>query len=126
MVAAAGAGPDPIPFAKLNMDNLIEAIKFCLTEEAWSAAGKISEHMKTESGVKRAVANFHANLPVDTMRCDVMPQRPAAWAYKKQGRNIKLSKDAAGLLVKDGRISWKDLKRFVPLPFSFVGIHSKN
>ena len=109
---AAGAGPAPIPFAKLNADNLGDAIRFCLAEEASLSAAKISEQMKTESGVHRAVANFHANLPLGTMRCDVMPDRPAAWSFKRKGKKIRLSKDAAGLLVKAGRIRWKDVKRY--------------
>lgn len=109
MVAAAGAGPRPIPQRKLNSQNLAEAIQVCLTEEAHDAAQRLAGRMKSESGVRRAVASFHANLPLSKMRCDVVPERPAAWVLKK-GPNFGLSKAAAGILVQQSRLKWSDLK----------------
>jgi hypothetical protein len=113
MIAAAGAGPVPIPHKKLDAEKLTEAIRFCLSGEAFSAASRIAEQMRSESGVQRAVASFHANLPLGTMRCDILPERPAAWVLKKRRRAVKLSKEAAGTLIKEGRVAWKDLKRYM-------------
>lgn len=111
MVAAAGAGPAPIPAGRLNSLNLAEAIQFCLTAKSVSAAGKLSEKMKAESGVRRAVAHFHANLPLDSMRCDLIPTQAAVWQYVKVRAQCRLSKAAAEILVTDNLISRSDLKR---------------
>jgi hypothetical protein len=112
-VAAAGARPAPIPYKKLTIVNLTEALRFCLAPEASSAAAKIAQRMRTELGLKRAVANFHRNLPSSTMRCDILPDRPATWLYNGSDKNVRMSKEAAGILVSRARVLWKDLKRYV-------------
>lgn len=111
MVAAAGAGPAPIPYKQLTTANLTHALLFCQRDEINFAAKKIAEKMRSESGVRRAVTSFHANLPLTGMRCDIISDRPAAWLFKKKDRHLKLSKEAAGMLVKEGRVAWKNLKR---------------
>ena len=110
MVAATGAGPRPIPQRNLTAAKLADAIRDCLSDEASVAAKALADKMRHESGVRRAVASFHANLPLDAMRCDVFPSRPAAWTCKKGGRQVKLSKAAAGVLVKEAALNWADLK----------------
>ncbi|KAF5531591.1 sterol 3-beta-glucosyltransferase [Fusarium napiforme] len=116
MVHAGGAGPAPIPFKALDSDNLAEAIRFCLTPEASASARQIADKMSSEAGVRRAVASFHANLPLNDMRCDLLPNVPAVWVYEKKGNHIKLSKMAAEMLVQEGKVSWKDLKYYQPQP----------
>ncbi|KAF4949920.1 hypothetical protein FSARC_13341 [Fusarium sarcochroum] len=116
MVNAGGAGPAPIPFKTLNSENLAEAIRFCLTPEASAAACEIAHKMSSEAGVRRAVASFHANLPLSDMRCDVLPNSAAVWSYKHKGEHIKLSKVAAEVLVENHRVSWKDLKPYQSQP----------
>ncbi|KAB2575364.1 hypothetical protein DBV05_g6052 [Lasiodiplodia theobromae] len=105
VVAAAKSGPPPIPHKTLNADNLARAIRYCLTAEAAAAARAISEKMRPESGVKRAVESFHANLPLADMRCGMLPDRQACWKIKK----CKLSKEAAGILVANARVELNDL-----------------
>ncbi|KAI7762941.1 hypothetical protein LZL87_013432 [Fusarium oxysporum] len=116
MVHAGGAGPAPIPFKVLDSNNLAEAIQFCLTPEASAAARQIADKMSSEAGVRRAVASFHANLPLNDMRCDMLPNLPAAWLYEKKGKHIKLSKMAAEILVQEEKVSWKDLKYYQSQP----------
>ncbi|KAM0342887.1 hypothetical protein ACHAPU_009091 [Fusarium lateritium] len=116
MVHAGGAGPAPIPFKSLNAQNLAEAIKFCLTPEASTSARQISNRMSREAGVRRAVACFHANLPLDKMRCDLLPNMAAVWSYQLKGEQAKLSKIAAEMLVQAGKVSWKDLKLYESNP----------
>lgn len=111
MVAAAGAGPSPIPQKQLTSANLASAIRFCLTPEARVAAGTMADSMRGESGVRQAVASLHANLPLEKMRCDFVPNLPAAWCYKKNGKWYKLSKAAAEVVTSHMRIKWSDLKR---------------
>lgn len=115
MVYAGGAGPAPIPFKSLNSQNLATAIRFCLTPEATTAARQIADKMSSEAGVRRAVASFHANLPLNNMRCDVLPNSAAVWSFQRKGKQIKLSKVAAEILVEAGLVSWKNLKLYVSL-----------
>ncbi|KAJ7472257.1 hypothetical protein B0H11DRAFT_2038236 [Mycena galericulata] len=110
MVAAAGAGPKPIPHKALNASNLAEAISFCLTPEATAAARTIADKMRSESGVKTAVDCFHANLPLERLPCDILPNRPAAWTIKKGKGKIRLSKLAAEVLVQNSHVDRKALK----------------
>ncbi|GKU07128.1 udp- transferase [Fusarium langsethiae] len=110
MVNAGGAGPAPIPFKSLNKDNLADAIRFCLTPQASASARTIAEKMSREAGVRRAVASFHANLPLNNMRCDILPNQAASWTLKKSGKTLRLSKIAAEVLVANNKTSWKNLK----------------
>lgn len=121
MVAAAGAGPVPIPHRLLDRTNLADAIRYCLTPQAAAAARGIAEKMRAESGVERAVDSFHANLPtLEQMRCDVFPDKPACWRVKmKDGGVCKLSKLAAEVLVSEGRLDRKKLKMWVVHWFFF-------
>lgn len=111
MVHAAGAGPMPIPQKMLNSQNLSQAIQYCLTPSALAAARGMAEKMRQESGVNQAVNSFHANLPLDKIRCDIMPTLPAAWSYKMGSQHLKLSKEAAEILTVSRRVKWVDLKR---------------
>ncbi|KAF7717345.1 Sterol 3-beta-glucosyltransferase [Penicillium ucsense] len=116
MVANAGAGPAPIPHAILNAQNLAEAISFCLRPEVSTAAREIAIKMKAESGVTTAVASFHRHLPLQRMRCSIIPGNPAAWAYTKKKQPLTLSKAAMNILVEYQRIDPKDIKCFAINP----------
>jgi hypothetical protein len=113
MVNAGRAGPAPIPFKSLDKDNLADAIRYCLTPEASASARKIADKMSNEAGVRSAVASFHANLPLNNMRCDMLPNQAASWKFKQNGKTLKLSKIAAEILVNNNKISWKNLKLYV-------------
>lgn len=110
MVAAAGAGPKPIAYKSLTVDALVEAIRYCLKPEALTAANQIAEKMRAESGVEAAVASFHANLPAHRLSCDVVPDQPAAWVYKKGRTQIRLSKVAAEILSSHLMVDFKRLQ----------------
>ncbi|KAJ7905039.1 hypothetical protein B0H13DRAFT_2023706 [Mycena leptocephala] len=110
MVAAAGAGPKPIPHKELDVPKLVDAITFCLTPAAASAARTIADKMRSESGVETAVASFHANLPLARLKCDILPDRPATWTLRKGRRKLRLSKLAAEVLVQNSKCDRKALK----------------
>lgn len=110
MVAAAGAGPKPIPQKSLTVEALAAAILFCLTPEAADAAQEIAAKMKIESGVKAAVSSFHANLPTRHLECDILKGYPAAWVFKKKGTRIKLSKVAAEILSTHLKIEFSRIQ----------------
>lgn len=116
MVAKAGAGPEPIPHAMLDPQNLAEAIQFCLTPDAEAAAKEIANKMKAEAGLSNAVNSFHRNLPLQRMRCSVIPGQPAAWAYTQKKKSLTLSKVAMNILVEYKRIDTKHIKWYVHLP----------
>ncbi|GFF81393.1 sterol 3-beta-glucosyltransferase UGT80B1 [Aspergillus lentulus] len=111
MVAAAGAGPAPIPHKQLTVDALAAGIRYCLSEQAAAAASTIAHKMRSESGVHTAVASFHRNLPLDRLQCDLYPSQPAVWSVSvlKSRQKLKLSKFAAEVLVADGLIDQKNL-----------------
>ncbi|KAJ5967490.1 hypothetical protein N7501_003738 [Penicillium viridicatum] len=110
MVAAAGAGPAPIPHRELNADILAEGIRYCLTNQAITAASAIAVKMASEAGVQAAVSSFHSHLPLERLSCDICPGEPAVWSYSTRDINLKLSKVAAATLVAQNLINPKRLK----------------
>ncbi|OQD93177.1 hypothetical protein PENSOL_c034G04596 [Penicillium solitum] len=110
MVAAAGAGPAPIPHQELNADILAEGIRYCFTKQAITAASEIAVKMASETGVQAAVSSFHSHLPLERLSCDVCPRVPAVWSYSTRNINVKLSKVAAATLVAQTLINPKRLK----------------
>lgn len=118
MVAARGAGPKPIPHKQLTAQNLSEAITFCLTPSAHEAAQEIAHSMQKESGVRTAVNSFHANLPLEKLTCDILPNQPASWLYKRKSKNIamKLSKLAVEMLTSTHGLETKKLELYESKP----------
>ncbi|KAG4257551.1 hypothetical protein FPRO03_13894 [Fusarium proliferatum] len=116
MVANAGAGPAPIPHTELTVDKLAVAIRYCLSPQAATAAATVADKMPSEVGVRAAVQSFHKCLPLERIRCDVIPSEPAAWSYSKLKNPIKLSKVAAEILVSTSSIDNKHLKLYQSNP----------
>ncbi|KAJ5669618.1 Sterol 3-beta-glucosyltransferase [Penicillium macrosclerotiorum] len=110
MVAEAGAGSYPIPHATLEPETLAAAIQFCLTPAAAAAAHEISIKMQSECGVAAAVDSFHRNLPLDRMRCSIIPEQIAVWTYTKGKKPLHLSKAAVNILIEHNRIEAKHIK----------------
>ncbi|ESU10745.1 hypothetical protein FGSG_12643 [Fusarium graminearum PH-1] len=116
MVAKAGAGPFPIPHKELSVENLSHAIKFCLSDEATAAAALIAKKMESEVGVRAAVQSFHRHLPLERMRCDLIPTEPAVWSYSKSKRPIRLSKMAAEIILSKRPEEAKHIKAYQSNP----------
>ncbi|KAI9053883.1 hypothetical protein LZ554_002830 [Drepanopeziza brunnea f. sp. 'monogermtubi'] len=110
MVAVAGAGPRPIEHKSLNVESLSKAIKICVDPATVLAAEKIALKMKYEKGVQAAVTSFHRNLPIHHITCDLVPDHPANWDWKKGKRSLKLSHRAAAILVDNKKIDAASLK----------------
>lgn len=113
MVANAGAGPRPIPHRQLNAENLAQAIKYCLSPQAVTAAKAIATKMELERGVKAAADSWWKQLPRERMQCDLVPSQPAVWVYNKSKRPIKLSKTAAAVLMIHDAVQLKHLSASV-------------
>jgi hypothetical protein len=113
MVAAVGAGPNPIPHKELSVDILAQGIRYCLTEQATTAASTIAIKMGSEIGVQAAVSSFHRHLPLELLACDICPGQTAVWSYSTGDRKIKVSKLAAAQLIAQGLLDPKQLKMYV-------------
>ncbi|KAL2821330.1 hypothetical protein BDW59DRAFT_164212 [Aspergillus cavernicola] len=114
LIAASSSGPKPIPYREVTSDNLADAIRFCLKPETLRAAQDIASRMQYESGVATAVDSFHRNLPIDRMKCELLPNRPATWICKSPP--VRLSKLAAQILVEHLRIDKKSLQVYETNP----------
>lgn len=110
MVAAAGAGPLPIFYKKLDVEMLAEGIRYCLTDQAATAALVIAMKMASETGAQAAVSSFHRQLPMERLSCDIFPAQPAVWSFSKGHRKLKLSKLAVAQLVAQDMVDPKQLK----------------
>ncbi|KAH7038290.1 uncharacterized protein B0I36DRAFT_315946, partial [Microdochium trichocladiopsis] len=112
MIGEARAGPDPVPYKKLNAEALAEGIKYCLTDEAREAVGKIAKSIEEEGdGAKNAVHSFHRHLELSgegSMRCSLLPEQVAVWSVGHT--SLRLSAIAAEIAVREGFISWKRLR----------------
>lgn len=103
IVARAGAGPAPIPYKRLNEQNLSEAIQHALESSTLERAQSIARRMQEESGVRHGVNSFYRHLDPESLRCSIIPNQPAAWHLKHT--KINLSAFAATVLVKSGKVS---------------------
>lgn len=110
-VHKAGAGPPPIDHKQLTIENLTVAIKTCLDPAVQSAARRIAEDMSNENGVQEAVKSFHQHLPAESMKCDLIAEKTAAWKYSLGDKKyLKLSDEAVFILMEKGEIKMKNIK----------------
>ncbi|THW22437.1 UDP-Glycosyltransferase/glycogen phosphorylase, partial [Aureobasidium pullulans] len=115
MVAASGAGPEPIPYQSLTALGLARAITKCLAPETRLAAKEVADKMNTEDGVRAAVQSFHAQLPMD-MKCDVLKNEAAAWTLQESSTTIKLSKRAVSVLMRQTMFKPNKLSHYQSKP----------
>ena len=108
MCARAGAGPNPIPFKELTVDNLVDGIKFALGDDAKRAAEELSLKISKEDGVRNAVDGFYRLLPLKKMRCCVFPDKVAIWSVPEL--NLGISSQVAGVLDNERKLDLKKLK----------------
>ncbi|KAM0324920.1 hypothetical protein ACHAQA_007886 [Verticillium albo-atrum] len=108
MIARAGAGPTPVPFKAMTAESLAASITFALQPEVQVAAQVMAEHIEEEDGAGDTARDFQDRLNIDTMRCDVCPERMAIWRHKKT--NAHLSSFAVCSLVDAGLIQPHDCK----------------
>ncbi|KAL7411250.1 hypothetical protein BDY24DRAFT_397194 [Mrakia frigida] len=109
MVAKAGGGPPPIHSKKLTSELLVEAINFCMTSEAQTAARKMGDQIRAENGVEAGVESFYRHLPLTRMRCELDPSRVAVWW--SSDLCLRLSAFAAQVLADAGKLK---LNRLIP------------
>ena len=108
MIFKAGAGPTAIPQKTLTSENLSKAIKFCMQPDVVAKAEDCGLKVRQENGVKIGAASFHQKLPVDQMRCSLVPNKAAVWTVK--GSSTKLSTFAAAILVDQKILEYSELE----------------
>lgn len=112
MIEKAEAGPPTVPYKELSVDNLVEGIEYCLTEDAQKNAQTIaSEIEKDGDGAENMCAFVHQHLMLSgkhSLRCSILHDRVAVWWMK--GTSLRLSALAADILVEKGLIQWRKLR----------------
>lgn len=130
MVAAAGAGPRPVNHKLLNEANVTAGIQKLMAPATRDAAVRISNTMRTENGVKRAVQSFHQHLPKDRLVCDLLPGEPAAWFYdarylkkkvrKRFSKGLRLSARALSVLSQQQRLNLTKMQLYGSFPIADI------
>ncbi|KAH8899439.1 UDP-Glycosyltransferase/glycogen phosphorylase [Thozetella sp. PMI_491] len=110
MIARAGAGPAPIPFAKLTAENLAAAITEAVKPETQARAEELGAKIREEQGADVGGKSFHQFLNTRNMRCSIAPSRVATWRVRRT--KTRLSPLAAAVLVKEGELKYSDLKLY--------------
>ncbi|KAF8913387.1 hypothetical protein CPB85DRAFT_1561165 [Mucidula mucida] len=108
MIEKAGAGPKPIKPKQLDVDRLKEAIAFVMSPSAKDAAQRMADQIRSENGVDRGASSFYRHLPLENMKCSLVPSRIAVWWSEKH--SLRLSSFAAITLAEAGQINMADLK----------------
>ncbi|KAI1261923.1 glycosyltransferase family 1 protein [Xylariaceae sp. FL1019] len=112
MIARSKAGPEPVPYKQLNVENLTEGIKYCLTDEACEAVKMLAQSIDAEGdGAQNAVRAFHRHLALagrSSMRCAILPDHTAVWSVRKT--SLKLSAVAADIAIGKGLVSARMLQ----------------
>ncbi len=112
MLERSKAGPAPVPYKNLTVENLAEGIQYCLSDEAQQAAKEIAKNIEREGdGAENACKSFHRHLVLQgkhSMRCSILEDHVAVWELKKTG--LRLSAIAADAMVESGHVSWKKLR----------------
>ena len=110
MVAASGAG-QCVTYKELTAQKLAEGIKYCHSDEAQHKVQKIADCIARDgNGAANAVKSFHASLPLQgpkPMSCSILKNRAAVW--RTEASNLRLSAQAAELLVQKGQLKYEKL-----------------
>ena len=94
------------------IDRLGEIAEGSLDQLAAGDREGLGAQMRAERGVAAAADSFHAHLPPGAaLRCDLLPDRAAAWLYRKGKTRLRLSKLAADILIDNAKISADELSR---------------
>jgi len=101
MVHRAGVGPSPCPVENLTTEILIEKLKELTNEDIKKKAMQLSEIMNRENGVLGGLDHFIADLPKDSMMCDVslIMGETKLMKYQLRHNHVKLSLEVASTMT---------------------------
>jgi hypothetical protein len=69
IVADAGAGPEPIPIRRLDVDNLTAAFDACRRPQIRERASELGARLRATDGAELAVQSIERHLPLAAMSC---------------------------------------------------------
>ncbi|EHA49927.1 hypothetical protein MCOR27_003005 [Pyricularia oryzae] len=110
MIARAGAGPEPVPYKKLDAESLAAAIRKALEPATLAKAKELGEKIREEQGCDVGGKSFHDFLDTDSLRCSLAPSRVAVWRVRRS--KVKLSAFAAAVLLEKNMLEQSDLKLY--------------
>lgn len=110
-IARVGAGPRPIPKAKLTAENLASAIQEALKPVISERAKDLSRKIALEAGCDMGAKAFHEKLPNAALRCPISPNNTTVWKVK--GSKDPISALGAAVLLNNKLIKIKDLRLYV-------------
>ncbi|KAG9500430.1 hypothetical protein J7337_008908 [Fusarium musae] len=108
MMARAGAGPVSVPYKELTAEILADSIKFSLKPEVQEVAKDMAIQIGEEDGAGGTAQDIQDRLDIDSLRCDICPDRLASWLDRKSGAH--LSGFAVGCLIDAGLLQSQNLK----------------
>lgn len=108
MMARAGAGPVSVPYKELTAEILADSIKFALKPEVQDVAKDMAIQIGEEDGAGGTAQDIQDRLDIDSLRCDICPDRLASWLDRKTGAH--LSGFAVGCLIDAGLLQSQNLK----------------
>ncbi|KAF5018680.1 hypothetical protein F66182_9326 [Fusarium sp. NRRL 66182] len=108
MMARAGAGPVSVPYKQLTAEILAESITFALQSEVQEVARGMALQIQEEDGAGGAASDIQERLNIDSLRCDICPERLATWRHRKTGAH--LSGFAFGCLLDQGLVESSDIE----------------
>ncbi|WVQ83708.1 hypothetical protein IAT38_005852 [Cryptococcus sp. DSM 104549] len=103
-----GVSPRPLPLDELSMETFVSALDEVCSPDMRTAATEVSQAVGPEDGTRATVESVHSHLPLLNMRCDIIPSLVALWYLPEH--NLHLSAVAAGILVDEGKITFKQLE----------------
>lgn len=110
-VRAAGAGPAPLPYRQLTVEDLAARISSALASDSCDRVRMLANKLATEDGAEQVRDSFHRSLHFGATRCSLDQNQPAAWRIKRGGRDVHLSSLAAAILVEHRLIDPRCLSR---------------
>ncbi|KAI9002600.1 hypothetical protein DFJ74DRAFT_714139 [Hyaloraphidium curvatum] len=110
MVHRMGLGAAPVHFKELTAEKLADAIRTCLDPAVAEKAKEIGARMREETGVLNACRSIHRHLPLDGLRCQLLPERLATHRLRF-GPKLAMCAAAADVLIKRGLVPKWQLRR---------------
>jgi hypothetical protein len=88
VVAAAGAGPPPLPIDRVDSDALAEAFAACRHANVLERASALGDAVRATDGVELVAQSVYRHLPLHVMSCSNEPDRLASVSCETCGQRL--------------------------------------
>nr|XP_031860359.1 uncharacterized protein CI109_004247 [Kwoniella shandongensis]KAA5527431.1 hypothetical protein CI109_004247 [Kwoniella shandongensis] len=110
-----GVASRPIPIDLVSIEQISSVLDEVYSPSVREAARSISNHLRSENGGEEAVKSIHRHLPLQNMRCDIVPSQVALWYHPEY--SLRLSGVAAAVLSEAGKVDFQGLELNRPREF---------